>query len=164
YRIIGKPATYYLLPKGLQVLRKQKFADPKVLKQIYYDKNKYAAHVTHRLNVFKCYVVIKQQYSNQFQFYSKSELSGWKHISRDLTDAYLKKDSEIENSNSRDKLKLTAPDYLLSYYEAGAPYWRTRNSIKRYIAYAESERWQKATKHDFPTVLIACETKTFERR
>ena len=163
YKIIGKPASYYLLPKGIQVLRKQKFADPKVLNQIYYDKNKDDVHITHRLNVFKTYVHIKQQYPKQFQFYSKSELSSWKHIPRDLTDAYLIR-NDGTNSSSETKSSLDARDYFLSYYEANAPFWRTRYSIRRYITYAESDKWRTATKHDFPAVLIACDTKALQRK
>jgi len=168
YKIIGKPASYYLLPKGIQVLRQQKFADPKVLKQIYYDKNKDDTHITHRLNVFKTYVTIKLRYPKAFQFYSKSELSSWKYLPRDLTDAYLIRNdtsnAKIIAFGSKDDDQPVPNDYFLSFYEANAPYWRTKNSIRKYITYAESERWQKATKNDFPTVLIACETKKLERR
>ena len=166
YKIIGKPATYYLLPKGIQILRQQKFADPNVLKRIYYDKNADDTHIIHRLNVFKAYVTIKQKNPKVFQFYSKSELASWKHIPKDLTDAYLKKNEGISATG----LFAAKPDepepsaYFLSYYEASMPYWRIRSSIRRYIAYAESEKWQKATKNDFPTVLIVCETKALERR
>jgi len=165
YKIIGKPATYHLLPKGIQVLRQQPFADPNALKQIYYDKNKDDGHIQHRLNVFKTYVFIKQNYPKQFQFFSKSELSSLKYkLPRDLTDAYLEKKEEIKDNGGSNKLQLTAPDYFLSFYEVSAPYWRIRNGIRRYITYAESEKWQKATERDFPVVLIACETKTLERR
>jgi hypothetical protein len=165
YKIIGKPATYHLLPKGIQILRKQPFADPNVLKQAYYDKNKDDGHIQHRLNVFKTYVLIKQSYPKQFQFFSKTELPSLKYkLPRDLTDAYLQKNEEIKSVGSASKPNLTAPDYFLSFYEASAPYWRIKNSIRRYITYAESEKWQKATEKEFPVVLIACETKALERR
>jgi hypothetical protein len=161
YKIIGKPATYHLLPKGIQILRQQPFADPNVLKQAYYDKNKDDTHIQHRLNVFKTYVFIKQYYPKQFQFFSKSELPSLKYkLPRDLTDAYLQKNDEI----AANQLDLIAPDYFMSFYESSAPYWRIRNSIRRYITYAESEKWQKATERDFPVVLIACETKALVRR
>lgn len=52
----------------------------------------------------------------------------------------------------------------MSFYETTAPYWRVRNSVKRYISYAESEKWQKATNQDFPDVLIVCETKALQKR
>ncbi len=165
YKIIGKPATYHLLPKGIQVLRQQPFADPNALKQIYYDKNKDDGHIQHRLNVFKAYVFIKQNYPKQFQFFSKTELPSLKYkLPRDLTDAYLQKNEEITDNGGTNKLQLIAPDYFLSFYEASAPYWRIKNSIRRYITYAESEKWQKVTERDFPVVLIACETKILERR
>ncbi|MCX6727771.1 MAG: hypothetical protein NTX11_03100 [Candidatus Saccharibacteria bacterium] len=164
YKIIGKPATYHLLPKGIQILRQQSFADPNVLKQAYYDKNKDDGHIQHRLNVFKTYVFIKQNYPKQFQFFSKSELPSLKYkLPRDLTDAYLQKNEEIESSGAN-KPDLNAPDYFVSFYETAAPYWRIKNSIRRYIAYAESEKWHKATERDFPIVIISCETKALERR
>jgi hypothetical protein len=153
------------MPKGIQILRKQPFADPSVLKQAYYDKNKDDTHIQHRLNVFKTYIYIKQNYPKQFQFFSKTELSSLKYkLPRDLTDAYLEKNEEITDNGGTNKLQLIAPDYFLSFYEASAPYWRTRISIRRYITYAESEKWQKVTERDFPVVLIACETKILERR
>ena len=165
YKIIGKPATYHLLPKGIQILRQQPFTDPNALKQIYYDKNKDEGHIQHRLNVFKAYVFIKKNYPKQFQFFSKTELPSLKHkLPKDLTDAYLQKNEEIKDNSDTHKHQLTNPDYFLSFYEASAPYWRIKNSIRRYITYAESEKWQKATERDFPVVLVACETKALERR
>ena len=165
YKIIGKPATYHLLPKGIQILRQQPFADPNVLKQAYYDKNKDDGHIQHRLNVFKTYVFIKQNYPKQFQFFSKTELPSLKYkLPRDLTDAYLEKSEEFKDNGGSNEPKLTNSDYFLSFYEASAPYWRIKNSIRRYITYAESEKWQKASEKDFPVVLIACETKILERR
>lgn len=112
YKIIGKAASYHLLPKGIRILRQQPFADPNVLKQIYYDKNKDDIHITHRLNVFKTYVFIKQHYPGAFQFFSKSELPRWKYIPRDLTDAYLQKNEKIANNSNTNKPELSAPTLL----------------------------------------------------
>ena len=161
YKLIGKPASYYLLPKGIQALRKQPSADEKVLKRLYYDKNQDDVHINHRLNVFRAYVYLKQNYPDRFTFFSKTELSTWKHvyIPRDLTDGYIKRNTSPELSEDPTKPKLTAKHYFVSYYEAATKPWRIRNSISRYIAYAESEKWQKATKHCFPVVLMICENE-----
>jgi hypothetical protein len=167
YKIIGKPASYYLLPKGIGVLRKQAFANPNVLKRIYYDKNQDDTHITHRLNVFKTYLFVKQNYPKQFQFFSKSELSGRKYIPRDLTDAYLKRNANTAsetNGTNPNTPKLPAKHYFLSYYEATAKIWRLNNSIRRYVAYAESEKWQPAAKQSFPTVLLVCEDESLKRK
>jgi hypothetical protein len=153
YRLQGKPASYYLLPGGIQVLRKQPFADPNVLKRAYYDKNKDDAHVQHRLNVFKAYVYIKQHYPNTFLFYSKSEIAIWKYIPLELCDAYLKRNIDIAAMNMR----LTAPQYVLSYFEADMPMWRVKNSVRKYINFAESDQ-------DLPPVLIICENSNQEQR
>lgn len=165
YKIIGKPANYFLLPKGIQILRQQPFVDPNVLKQAYYDKNKDDGHIQHRLNVFRAYVFIKHNYRKQFQFFSKTELPNLEYkLPRDLTDAYLQKNEGVEDNGGTSNPKLANPDYFLSFYEAIAPYWRIRNSIRRYITYAESEKWQKASERDFPVVLVACGTKVFRTR
>lgn len=166
YRLIGKPASYYLLPEGVKVLRQQAFADPNVLKRIYYDKNQDDIHITHRLNVFKTYNFIKQNYAGQFQFYSKSELTGRKYIPKDLTDALLKrKDSPTKPSVAPKQSlpKLDEENYFLSYYEATKKTWQLNNSIRRYVNYAETEKWQKATKQDFPIVLLVCEDEKQKR-
>ena len=154
YKLRGKPANYYLLPDGIQILRQQPFSSEKVLKRLYYDKHQNEVHITHRLNVFKAYIYLKQKYPNQFQFYAKTELSTRKriHIPKDLTDGYLKAN---QGRNT---------DYFVSYYEATAKTWRIKNSINRYIAYADSEQWQAATRQDFPTVLLLCENKALKRR
>lgn len=166
YRLIGKPASYYLLPKGVQVLRQQSFADPNVLKRVYYDKNQDDVHITHRLNIFKSYNIIKQNYPGAFQFYSKSELTGRKYIPKDLTDALLKR----KNGYSKPQAplnhgipKLNEENYFLSYYEATKKTWQLNNSIRRYISYAETEKWQKATKQEFPIVLLVCEDEKQRR-
>lgn len=166
YRLIGKPASYYLLPKGVQVLRQQPFTDQNVLKRIYYDKNQDDVHVTHRLNVFKTYNFVKQNYPGQFQFYSKSELTGRKYIPKDLTDTLLKRKdnpAKLPVASKQGIPELNEENYFLSYYETIKKTWQLNNSIRRYVSYAETEKWQKATKQDFPVVLLICEDEKQKR-
>lgn len=162
YKLKGRPASYYLLPKGIQVLRKQSFSDTNALKRIYYDKNQNDVHITHRLNVFKTFIYIKWHYPKQFQFYSKTELASWKHIPKDLTDAYLKGNA-LTSTEANQELD-TSLDYFMSYIEPSAKSWRLRNAISRYMAYAESRQWQEHTGKDFPVVLLVCEDRKQQRR
>jgi len=155
YKIKGRPATYYLLLEAIRYLRQQPYATQRALRSMYYDRKADDKKIAHYLNVFAIYVEFKRLYPGEFNFFSSSELKDKKHLPKYLPDVYL---SRKTRGNSR------ANDFFLDSYEEATYYRHLQTRIRQYIAYAESDKWQDATKRPLPTIIMVCETKSLERR
>jgi len=155
YRIIRKPAIYFLRPKGISYLRLQSYSNPKVLNSIYHDKRASQTQIDHCLNLFEIYVAFKKLYPNTFKFYSKSELAARSNLPKDAPDALISRIKTNSNHNN---------DYFLESYEDSIPYRRLIIKIRRFISYAENGSWEKLTDNKLPTILMVCESKTLQYR
>jgi hypothetical protein len=159
YRIKGKQASYYLLPKGIKALSKQEFTVPKVINSLYRDKQASDDFINHQLGVYRIYVELKRLYPDTFNFFSRSELKKFDDqeiFPEKLPDAYL---GRIKPSKSQSR-----PNNLfLDYYEVSKPFYQHRARIKKYIEYAEEEGWQDGLS-SAPAILMVCETTPLMRR
>ncbi len=152
YKIQGKPATYFLTIDGVRYLRQQPYTQESALRSIYQDKRAKDSQIQHRLNVFKTYIAIKQQYPDRFKFYSKTELMNKPYIPKNRPDAYLV-DTQSEKN------------YFLDYLDQSMSFWALRKAIKRYIAFAELEIWHKHKPDQTqPKILFVCESEKLQRK
>jgi len=159
YRIKGRQASYYLLPKGIKALSKQDFTIPKVINSLYRDKQASDDFINHQLGVFRIYVELKRLYPDTFHFFSRSELKKFDDdevFPEKLPDTYLRR---IKPS----KAQSTPANLFLDYYETSKPFYQHRARIKKYIEYAEEEGWQDGLS-SAPAILMVCETKPLMRR
>jgi hypothetical protein len=154
YKLQGKQATYYLLPKAIKFLKEQPFASPEVINSLYHDKRLSEQHIEHSLNVFRAYIGLKHKYRNRLKFYSKSELYSRKHMPEYLPDALV----VLEDQDNKKH------HYFLDYYDPSRSYVQNIVKVNRYIEYAESEQWQKHISSKLPTILMICETKLHTNR
>ena len=159
YRIKGKQASYYLLPKGIKALSKQEFTVPKVINSLYRDKQASDDFINHQLGVFRIHVELKRLYPDTFNFFSRSELKKFNDdeiFPEKLPDAYL---GRIKPSKAQSK-----PNNLfLDYYEVSKPFYQHRARVKKYIEYAEEEGWEGGLS-SAPAILMVCETAPLMRR
>ncbi len=154
YKLLGKPASYHLLLGGIRYLRQQPYANTKVLKNIYYDRNAEEETITHYLQVFATYNKLNQLYPDDFNLFSQTELRDKKYLPKPRPDAHIK----------RKEMNKTLPnDYFLFTIEPGG-FWSHRRKVRAMIEYAERETWEKATKRPLPTILLVCESKALEHR
>jgi hypothetical protein len=135
-------------------MRKQPYANTKVLKNIYYDRNAEDDTINHYLQVFATYNELNKLYSGAFNVFSQTELRDKKHLPKPRPDAHIQR---------KDRHKTLPNDYFLFTVEAGS-FWSHRRKVRAMIEYAERETWEKATKRPLPTVLLVCETKALEHR
>jgi hypothetical protein len=153
YRIAGKPAVYYLLPKGIQALKDKTDLNRKSLNNMYKNQSVSDQFVNHCLEIFEIYVLLKSLYGKGLSFLSKSELSEYEYFPKRLPDAYLivkGKDSEEE--------------YMLDVYDNKMPFFVIRQRINSYIKHIDSGDWESPTDADYPTLLIVCENVSLERQ
>lgn len=155
YKLQGKPASYYLLPKSFSYLKTKPFASPGVIKSIYYDRKADELQIAHYLHVFSAYNSLKQKYGQDYNIFAKSELRDWKHFPKEKPDLYLRR---------KDKKTDEIIDYFADTFETSTSYGRMRHKIKAYIGYAERDSWQKHMKRPLPTILLVCENGEVKRK
>lgn len=152
YRIKGKPATYYLLPKGVRYLRQQSYVQESALRSIYHDKRATPSQIAHRLSVFKVFISLKNTYPKRFKFFSKTELMNKVYVPK------IKPDAQIIDTQTKQY-------YFMDYLEDTASFWTLRKTIKRYITYAELGIWQKhKLNQPHPIILFVCESGNLKKK
>ncbi len=103
YKIVGKPAAYYLSPKGLSELRKlpkHESIDDNLIKYAYNDKRITSEQfIKHNLNIYKTSLQLTRLYPG-LKFYTKRETKGLSYMPKNQPDAFvsLKPDNQAEPS------------------------------------------------------------------
>ncbi len=156
YKLQGKEAIYFLLPKGIQFLRQQAFARPKVINALYHDKDRSMQHVQHCLLIFSVYVVLKHSSGDQLKFYSKSENHGRSYLPEKLPDALI-----LFN----DRVTGIKQSFFLECFIEQAAYRQNIARVKRLIAFAESNVWQNhMNSNNSPSILLVCDSNRLAQR
>ena len=73
YRLLGKPAAYYLLPEGARMLKKHRDEDDTDevnIKAIYKDATVSDSFIRHCLSIFALYSQLMEQYEDGLGFLS----------------------------------------------------------------------------------------------
>ncbi len=155
YRLQGKPAAYYLLPKGGRVLKERQLAEDKALKLIYKDKTASEQFIGRSLTLFEMSLQLQACYGETLGYTSKSELAParFDYFPQPLPDAYI----GLEEENLQ-------RDYLLEYFEFARPLVVMVGRVKRLLEYADSNQWEAATKDELPAILLVCDTPTQQKR
>jgi hypothetical protein len=155
YKLLGKPAAYYLLSAGVKALKasyepdKQGQLNPKL---IYKDGAVSEQFVEHCLDIFGVYNRLRGQYADNLKFFTKSKLSAYDYFPKPLPDAYI-------------RIKTTQGDkqYFLDIYSDKQPQFAHIKKIKQYIEYEDSEDWA-ITNTDLPAILALCESTGLQKR
>lgn len=103
YRLLHKPAAYYLLPEGARVLQAwwdatniDKTID---IKTIYKDKSVSKQFVDHCLAIFASHNLLKVQYGDDLNFFTKSLLTEYDYFPEKLPDAYIRLELNSEEDD-----------------------------------------------------------------
>lgn len=146
YRISGKPASFYLKPKAIQLLKDQQGLAWKVLHNAYKDKSASEAFISHCLHVFTIYRHLQRLLGEDMTLYSRSELAAYDHFPDKPPDAYITiKDQE----------------YFLDLIETETPSYTVRRRLQSYIEHNDDGEWPEDA---YPILLLVCETSGQERR
>src|SRR6266496_1922463 len=92
YRLQGKPVAYYLLPEGARTLKQYRDADDTDemnIKGIYKDVTISESFINHCFKVFALYNQLTEQYEDEIDFLSKTDLAGVNDFPKPLSDAYI---------------------------------------------------------------------------
>jgi len=165
-RLTGKYASYYLLPKGIQLLKY--YGDAKVLRNIYKDRTASERFIAHCLSIGNVYADLVRIYGDKLRFWTKSQLvldddqyydnpdneHSYDCFPQPLPDGYIEVHDEDGNYG----------DFLLEVWHDNVPFWVYRNRIKYYVQYVYDDTWKDAVGSELPPVLLVCDSPTLQRR
>ena len=156
YKLSGKPAAYYLLPKGLRALKQYTNRDditPAAIKNSYKDKDKHVSDqfIDHNLDVYAISNRLQALYP-AIKPFTKRELVIYNYFPKQLPDLYL----SLKLGNQTKRL-------FLDYIEAATPSFVIDRQLRQKIEYYQNGAWQ-AKGNPFPMVLYVCANDGLEKR
>lgn len=151
YRLAGKFASYYLLPKGLRYLKSLDVADSQVIKMIYNDSKASDKFIDFCLSVFRTAQALTSFYDKEAKIFTRTELLDYDYFPQPQPDLYL--------SIKRKTLR----HYFVDIYDNATPAFVTVKKIKKYAEHHESGEWE-STDSAYPEVIIACVSDKAEQR
>lgn len=158
YKLLHKPATYFIASKGIRFLYSQATEldlNKKVLNLMYKDKNTAESYTARCLTLFRIYLTFRKIYGHNLNFSTKSELNEYDHFLRPRPDAYL----TLEGKHK------ATPDCFLEFMISNdVPFFAHARRIASYVRHFNSGSWQTATGTEYPRLLLVCDTPDLERR
>lgn len=155
YKLKGKPAAYYVLPKGARALISlydREENEPINIKRVYKDKDVSEGFIQHCLNLLGAYLALDALYGNELGFFTKSDLKyeQYEYYPQPLPDAHIRLETSPDQK-----------EFFLDIFEDGQPFFVLIRRIKKYLEYAGSGEWPEEA---LPTVLIVVESKSVHKR
>lgn len=163
YKIVGKPATYYLLPKAFAALKQYTKTDGKelslkTLRNAYKDKEASERFIAHKLAVFTIYDKLRATHAGQVAFWTKDELNfdKYSYFPQSMPDAYV--------TITPDGLRPRDRSFFLNYLDDETPFFVHVRRLQKYIDYVESAEWEDTTSKKLRGVLLVCESTALLKR
>lgn len=163
YKLAGRPATYYLLPKAFAALKQQAKTDGKelslkTLRNAYKDKGASERFIAKKLAVFTIYDRLRASYGESMGFWTKEQLNfeKYSHFPQPLPDVFIT--FTPEGPRPRDRY------FFLNYLDDETPFFVHVRRLQKYIDYVEAREWDEATGSKLRGVLIVCESTSLLKR
>lgn len=154
YRLQGKPASYYILAKGINTLKHDPTYDQTVLHAMHKDKTASEDFINHWLTLFEAYTGLSNIYGEHFDLFTKSELTNYDCFPEELPDTYI----SLKNS-----YKARTKHFVLLAFEESKPHFACIKRIRDIIEHSETADWTDAFSR-YPTILIICESVSQQRK
>lgn len=151
YKLLGRFASYYLLPKGLRYLRSIDAAKPQAIKMMYNDPKASDKFVDFCLAVCRTAQALIAFYGEEASVFTRTELLDYDYFPQPQPDLYL----SIKRKTTR--------HYFVDLYDDATPAFVLVKKIKKYAEHYESGEWE-STGSDYPEVIIACTSDRAEQR
>ena len=149
YRLPPRPAMYHLAAKGIKYLRDTTDLSQTALRNQH--KNRAASEqlVQQSLQTFTVGNQLQRQYPNQFDLFTKSQLSTVDGFVRPLPDLYLQRTHQSQAKPNSYELELLVPSI---------PSWLLRKRIRAHCELSDEVHYQ------YPHVLFVCTNDSTESR
>jgi len=154
YKLLGKPARYYLTLKGINFLKTEPGINLHSLKLMYKNKSISNPSIDHHLLVLDIYIKLRTKFNEGYRIYGKYEIYGSQIYPDPPADIYIQK---IKSSNN------TRSDYLIDIFEA-TPNFIIEKRLKAIMKHLEEGEYQKTTNRPYPSILMICDNKNVEQK
>ena len=151
YKLRGKFAAYYLLPKGLQYLKSIDVAEPQAIKMMYNDPKASDKFVDFCLSVCRTAQALISFYDEEARVFTRTELLDYDYFPQPQPDLYL----SIKRKTTR--------HYFVDLYDDTTPAFVLVKKIKKYAEHYESGEWE-STGSDYPEAILVCTSHKAEQR
>ena len=151
YKLRGKFATYYLMPKGLQYLKSIDVAEPQAIKMMYNDPKASDKFVDFCLSVCRTAQALISFYGEEARVFTRTELLDYDYFPQPQPDLYL----SIKRK--------TMWHYFVDLYDDATPAFVPVKKIRKYAEHEGSGEWE-STDSDYPEVIVACTSDKAEQR
>ena len=163
YKLEGKPATYYLLPKAFAALKQHAKTDGKelslkTLRNAYKDKEASERFIAKKLAIFTIYDKLQAAHNESLGFWTKEQLNFDKYgnFPKPLPDAFIA--ITPEGLRPRDR------HFFLNYLDDQTPFFVHVRRLQKYIDYIEGGEWEDATNSKIRGVVLVCESASLLKR
>jgi len=150
YKLQGRQATYYLLPKAVRELKARYSFGESILKTYLRNSSLSESFIDHHLDIVKAYINLKALYPNEFHIFTKYELANFDYFPNPKPDIYLKRIKPSSNNPN---------EYLLDIY-SNSPLFVIRRRVFNLISHFETNDWSGK----YPTILLACSNSKTESK
>lgn len=151
YKLLGKFAAFYLLPKGLQYLKSIDVAEPQAIKMMYNDRKASDKFVDFCLSVCRIAQALVSLYGKEARVFTRTELFDYDYFPQPKPDLYM-------------LIKRTQPrHYFVDLYDDVTPAFVQAKKIKKYAEHYESGEWE-STESTYPEIIVVCTNDKAEQR
>jgi DNA-binding HxlR family transcriptional regulator len=156
YKLRGKPAAYYLAPKGARLLKTKaeyaKYVHDNAGKALYKNKTVSEDFIEHNLTVFSAYLKLKELYGEKVQCFTHIDMLPHDHFPDWSPDLYIRLDEKDETLQ-----------FFLDVFDDTKPLFVHVRKVRNYLQYSEDGDWDK-TDEEFPVILAICHNKRSETK
>ncbi len=154
FKLQGKGAIYYLLPKSLRLLRDEYGLDNTVIHAMYKNRTVSQAFIDHNLRTLSAYLAVQKAYLNNFHVFTKYELTPFTYFPEPKPDLYLNcRVPAIDRPN----------EYILDICP-DTQFFVLKKRLNALVEHFESGEWEAGSETDYPTVLFVCPDAAIERK
>lgn len=166
YKLRGRPAEYYLLPKGARLLREKQdkksslIITDQAIKNLYKDKKASVSFISHSKSVFDIYLGLRNLYGDNLRLFTKTfmNIDKYHYLIKPLPDMHIALRGGVNNPKEGKR-------FFVDYFEDDVPFFVLIRRIKKYIKYYEEDEW---IGNVFPVVLFITDSprrqKQLQRR
>jgi DNA-binding HxlR family transcriptional regulator len=156
YKLRGKPAAYYLTPRGARLIKKTpqygKYTCDKAIKSRYKNKTVSEEFIAHNLTVLNVYLKLKELYGDKIQCFTHIDMLPHEYFPNWSPDVYIRLSKKDETAQ-----------FFLDVFDDTKPFFVHVRKIRNYLQYSEDGDWDKAD-DAFPVILSVCDTKRNETK
>lgn len=155
YRLQGRPAEYYITPKGARTLE---VAQPNTTNQwatksLYKNKTVSDDFLRHTIAVTNASKQLRTVYSNKVEILTKSYMAQFASYPTWAPDLHVKIPTHGE---------APAKHYFVDIWDGTKPFFVSVRKTRNYVNFKESGDWEED--EQFPAVLAICETVQLQKK